>query len=442
MKILLLALIFVANGVYSLQAQTSIDLRTQVKNVDFSNADWTRTSKTGTTLPTLCQIGESFFKSDAAPGQNLYGCSATNIWSLQSGTAGAPGVPGAPGPQGPPGAGSGGAFAVAITRTNATTLTVSLAGVTLKINGIPVTFSQDSTLAVQPSQTGTVRVYVSAGAGGTAAGTVTVANTMATPPVCTGCTVVSGTSYPTPAIEIATWDSANGAWNATATAIPQDSRQATRFIAGSNVTISNGSEGVTVSSLSNVGPAGPTGATGLTGAPGVNGAPGATGPPGSGQGLWPFTYRVHDSPLGWVTSRGSTTSWRYWTLQLVHGSDSTEGFNVALPPTVDATKNLLVHIPYELDANTGVTFWGVTKKCVHAGTVLYYPQTFDAEVTGIGSTPAAINGYGFVDILVPMAGCNGGDNMQVKVTRHGASASDTSTGTAWTTDFLLTIPTT
>jgi hypothetical protein len=109
---------------------------------------------------------------------------------------------------------------------------------------------------------------------------------------------------------------------------------------------------------------------------------------------------------------------------------------------VDATKNLLVHIPYELDANTGVTFWGVTKKCVHAGTVLYYPQTFDAEVTGIGSTPAAINGYGFVDILVPMAGCNGGDNMQVKVTRHGASASDTSTGTAWTTDFLLTIPTT
>jgi hypothetical protein len=439
MKILLLALILVANGLYSLQAQTSIDLRTQVKNVDFSNADWTRPSKTGTTLPTVCQVGESFFKSDAAPGQNLYGCSATNIWSLQSGV---PGAAGPPGPQGPPGTGGGGAFAVAITRTNATTLTVSLAGVTLKINGIPVTFSQDSTVVVQPSQTGTARIYVSAGAGGTAAGTVTIANTMAVPPVCTGCTVISGTSYPTPAIEIATWDSANGAWNATATALPQDSRQATRFIAGPNVTISNGSEGISVAAISNVGPAGPMGAAGPPGANGINGAPGATGPPGSGQGLWPFTYRVHDSAVATPFTRGSTTSWRYWTIQMVHGSDTTEGFNVALPPTVDATKNLVVHIPYELDTTTGVTFWGVAKKCVHAGAVMYYAQAFDTEVTGIGSTPTAVNGYGFVDILVPMAGCSGGDNMQVKVTRRGASAADTSTGVAWTTDFLLTIPTT
>lgn len=84
MKQLLFALIL-SIGVSS--AQTTVDLRTQVKNVDFSNADWTRPSKTGTALPSICQIGETFFKSDAPPGANLYGCSATNIWSPQSGAS-------------------------------------------------------------------------------------------------------------------------------------------------------------------------------------------------------------------------------------------------------------------------------------------------------------------------------------------------------------------
>jgi hypothetical protein len=73
---------------------------------------------------------------------------------------------------------------------------------------------------------------------------------------------------------------------------------------------------------------------------------------------------------------------------------------------------------------------------------MYFAQPYDAEVTGIGSTPSVVNGYGFADILVPMTGCLGNDNMQVKVSRHGTSASDTATGTAYITDLLLTIPTT
>jgi hypothetical protein len=69
-------------------------------------------------------------------------------------------------------------------------------------------------------------------------------------------------------------------------------------------------------------------------------------------------------------------------------------------------------------------------------------QAYDAEVTGTGSTPTLVNGYGSADIVVPMTGCLPSDNMQVKVSRHGTNASDTSPGTAFTTDLLLTIPTT
>ena len=69
-------------------SQTQIDLRTQGKGVDFSAALSTKPSKTGTVLPATCSIGETFFKTDAPAGQNLYGCTAPNVWSLLSSTAG------------------------------------------------------------------------------------------------------------------------------------------------------------------------------------------------------------------------------------------------------------------------------------------------------------------------------------------------------------------
>lgn len=66
-------------------AQTQLDLRTQAKQVDFSAASRTKPFKTGITLPVTCSTGEAFFKTDAPAGQNLYGCTATNTWTLQSG---------------------------------------------------------------------------------------------------------------------------------------------------------------------------------------------------------------------------------------------------------------------------------------------------------------------------------------------------------------------
>jgi hypothetical protein len=63
--------------------QTQIDLRTQGKNIDFSLAARTRPSKTGTLVPVGCTIGETFVKTDAAAGKNLYVCTAANVWTVQ-----------------------------------------------------------------------------------------------------------------------------------------------------------------------------------------------------------------------------------------------------------------------------------------------------------------------------------------------------------------------
>src|SRR5471032_998581 len=49
-------------------AQTRVDLRTQSRNVDFSAATSTKPSKTGTTLPATCSVGETFLKTNAAAG--------------------------------------------------------------------------------------------------------------------------------------------------------------------------------------------------------------------------------------------------------------------------------------------------------------------------------------------------------------------------------------
>lgn len=68
-----------------LAAQTQINLRTQARQVDFSAASATKPFKSGIVLPVACSTGEAFFKTDAPAGQNLYGCTATNTWTLQAG---------------------------------------------------------------------------------------------------------------------------------------------------------------------------------------------------------------------------------------------------------------------------------------------------------------------------------------------------------------------
>lgn len=77
-------LLISSGGTSVLRAQTQIDLRTQAKSVDFSAATRTKPFKTGTALPATCTVGEAYFRTDATAGQNLYGCTAANTWTLQS----------------------------------------------------------------------------------------------------------------------------------------------------------------------------------------------------------------------------------------------------------------------------------------------------------------------------------------------------------------------
>ncbi|HSW65358.1 MAG TPA: hypothetical protein VLH56_18925 [Dissulfurispiraceae bacterium] len=49
-------------------------------------------SSSGANLPGTCQVGDYFFKTDAVAGQNVFGCTALNTWTLQGDGVGG-GVP-------------------------------------------------------------------------------------------------------------------------------------------------------------------------------------------------------------------------------------------------------------------------------------------------------------------------------------------------------------
>jgi len=66
----------------SAHAQTAIDLKTQSKSVDFSEATITKPFKTGTSLPATCSAGESYFKTNAPVGEHLWACASANTWRL------------------------------------------------------------------------------------------------------------------------------------------------------------------------------------------------------------------------------------------------------------------------------------------------------------------------------------------------------------------------
>ncbi|MCS7043635.1 MAG: hypothetical protein NZR01_12675 [Bryobacteraceae bacterium] len=55
--------------------------------VDFSDAASTAPMKAGTVLPSACGVGQTFFKTDAAAGQNIFLCTAANTWTQAAGAA-------------------------------------------------------------------------------------------------------------------------------------------------------------------------------------------------------------------------------------------------------------------------------------------------------------------------------------------------------------------
>jgi hypothetical protein len=138
-------------------SQTRINLPYQSRNVDFSMADSTRSFKSGTSLPSSCSVGEQFFKTDAPAGQNFYGCTAANTWTLQSG-----------------GGGTGGGLSQGLTDlavTAATSTVLSVAGGVYGIDGAtynltPMTFTIRSFSVASVGATNPATVTVSTDLGG------------------------------------------------------------------------------------------------------------------------------------------------------------------------------------------------------------------------------------------------------------------------------------
>lgn len=75
----------------TLAAQTRVDLQNQSKNVNLQAAPFTAPMKSGASLPATCALADLFFETTAPAGTNIFGCTATNVWSLEGGTGGSGG---------------------------------------------------------------------------------------------------------------------------------------------------------------------------------------------------------------------------------------------------------------------------------------------------------------------------------------------------------------
>jgi len=74
----------------ALLGQTKIDLRTQSKNVDFSQAPSSIPWVLGAALPANCVVGQAFFNTSAIAGANVFVCTFTNQWTIIGGNGNGP----------------------------------------------------------------------------------------------------------------------------------------------------------------------------------------------------------------------------------------------------------------------------------------------------------------------------------------------------------------
>jgi hypothetical protein len=184
--------------VLPLGAQTRVDLRTQSQDIDFTGAPTTKPLKAGVSLPATCGVGEGFFLTVTAPGQNLYLCTSPNTWSLQFSNG------------------------LGVTLTNSTTLTIGAACTittqcTARVGGTVYVYLQSASITLGSVIT-TVRIYISDGSDGAPPGTIKVRSSVASGVTCSAaCTVEnSQTSFPGMSIPLGLWTAAGaGTWNAT-----------------------------------------------------------------------------------------------------------------------------------------------------------------------------------------------------------------------------------
>jgi hypothetical protein len=168
--------------------------------IDASGATSTKPMKSGASLPATCSVGEFYNKTDAAAGSNIYGCTATNTWTVQAG-------------------GGGGASEAidltdfAVTRTSDTVLTIA-AGRCIVENKDPVTVA--SAQIEVTSGTGTAFIYLDHDC----SVQVKTSGTLAIS--CTSCTDAGDdTLFPDDIGRISEYEATSTVWEALASAVDQ-----------------------------------------------------------------------------------------------------------------------------------------------------------------------------------------------------------------------------
>jgi hypothetical protein len=222
-KILLTALLTAAvlttTGAVAV-AQTRIDLSTQSKNVDFTQATATRPLKAGPSVPTSCLQGEMFFNVSAIPGQNLNICVSNNSWVQLPASSGT-GVGTSPSPTS-----TSALTDLAVTQTGAQVLVIgqncSLAApcnIRFGTRTFPIINSVTTTLSAGAGNTGMVFIYATVqGAQAMISAGSTMPLTVSCSPASPnfGCAYTAGlTQFPPDSIPLATWTATAGVFDLT-----------------------------------------------------------------------------------------------------------------------------------------------------------------------------------------------------------------------------------
>ena len=219
-------------------AQTKVDLGSQSKNVDFSQASSVRPFPTGASLPATCSVGQMFFLTGSPLA--VHECLSPNTWmSIQalSGTA-----------------------TFDVQRTSSTQLTIgSLCSVSipcvLRIGSVVYSVTAPAT-ATLTNGSGLAYIYIDNN------GNILV-GVSSSSVSCSGCQVVGGTTqYPIGSIPLETWNASSGVWDPAGTNdVALLSTQPT-LNAGSNITITQAGPSITIAASGGSGGSGSTTPTG------------------------------------------------------------------------------------------------------------------------------------------------------------------------------------
>jgi len=181
--------------------QTQIDLQAQSRNANFSAQSATSPVASGIALPATCSTGELFFLTTAPAGSNLYGCSAVNAWSIESGNGGA----------GTAIQNASQLTDLAATLSASATLTIGATcsratPCNVRLGSLAFSFTSSASATVAAGS-GTAYIYLDS------SGNLTVGHNL-TASCTAGCVAVSGiTAFPSDSLPLYTWTATNGTWD-------------------------------------------------------------------------------------------------------------------------------------------------------------------------------------------------------------------------------------